>query len=146
MKRIGPMLAMAFAVGTGACAGSPAPDPAMESPGPALTVERFLRAANANDLETMSQLFGSRNQNIVELEGRTMAERRMHVLATLLRHDDFQILSQEAVPGRLRQATELQIELRRDDQSVVVPHLVVRRDGGGWIIEKIDVEKLTQSD
>lgn len=143
MKPIGPMLAMALFV-VGACGGGTTPQPALDSPGPALVVERFLTAANANDLETMTQLFGSRSKNIVQLEGRSKAERRMHALATLLRHDDFRILGQQAVPGRLRQATQLQIELRRGDRSVVVPHVVVRKDSGGWIIERIDVEQLTQ--
>lgn len=138
--------------GTGACGGgaatagsvpADAPDPAVGSPGPALVVERFLRAANANDLETMTQLFGSSTQNIAQLDGQSKAERRMYVLATLLRHDDFQILGQQAVPGRLRQATELRIELRQGERTVVVPHLVVRKSSGGWIIEKIDIEKLT---
>lgn len=118
----------------------------MGSPGPALVVERFLQAANGNDLETMTQLFGTAGKTIDQLDGRTKAQRRMHVLATLLRHDDYRILSQHAVPGRLREATELQVQLRQGDRDVVVPHLVVRRKNGGWIIEKIEIERLTQGD
>lgn len=132
--------------GAAACGGGAYTAPAMESPGPALVVERFLQAANANDLETMTQLFGSSSRTIDELDGRTKAERRMHVLATLLRHDDYRILRQSAVPGRLREATELQVQLRQGDREVVVPHLVVRRKSGGWIIEKIDIEQLTQGE
>lgn len=115
------------------------------SPGPALAVERFLQAANGNDLETMMELFGTADRTIVQIDGQSRAERRMHVLATLLHHDDYVILSQQGVPGRLGEATRLQVQLTREGKSVVVPHLVVRSQSGGWVIEKIDIEKLTQS-
>lgn len=117
--------------------------PAAESPGPALLVERFLQAANANDLETMSQLFGTRDRTIVQLDGQTQAEERMYVLASLLRHEDWSIQGQRTVPGRMMDATELLVEIRRGDSRAVTPILVVRRARGGWIIERIDVEPLT---
>ena len=127
-----------------ACGGGQPRTPRVASPGPALVVERFLQAANANDLETMIQLFGSSKQTIDELDGRSKAERRMYVLASLLRHDDYALRGQRAVPGRLGEATELQVELKRREQRVVVPFTVVEREDGGWIIEQVDIEPLTQ--
>ena len=44
----------------------------------------------------------------------------------------------------LREATELRVQLRQGSREVIVPHLVVRRASGGWIIERIDVGPLTQ--
>lgn len=117
--------------------------PASDSPGPALVVERFLQAANANDLETMSQLFGTPDRTIVQLDGRRQAEERMYVLASLLRHSDWSIEGQRTVPGRMTEATELVVRIRRGPREAVVPIRVVRRSGGGWIIERIDVEPLT---
>jgi hypothetical protein len=119
---------------------SPAP-----SPGSALVVERFLQAANANDLTTMIQLFGTAQQTIDQLDGRSKAERRMYVLASLLRHDDYAIRGQRPVPGRIGEAIELQVQLLKSDQSVLVPFTLVEKDAGGWIIEKIDIEPLTQT-
>jgi hypothetical protein len=118
--------------------------PAMESPGPALVLERFLHAANMNDLYTMTQLFGTAGKTIDQIESRERAERRMQVLASLLRHEDYVVRGQRAVPGRLRDATELMVEMQLQDRTVMVPHLVVRRTGGGWIIERIDIEPITQ--
>lgn len=118
--------------------------PAMESPGPALVLERFLHAANMNDLYTMTQLFGTAGKTIDQIESRERAERRMQVLASLLRHEDYVVRGQRAVPGRLRDATELMVEMQLQDRTVMVPHLVVRRSGGGWIIERIDIEPITQ--
>lgn len=117
--------------------------PAMESPGPALVVERFLQAANTNDLYTMTQLFGTARRTIDQIESRERAERRMQVLASLLKHDDYTVRGQRAVPGRLNDATELLVELTTPERTVVVPHLVVRRRDGGWIIERIDIEAIT---
>ena len=119
------------------------PVPAAESPGPALVVERFLQAANVNDLQTMGQLFGTKDRTIVQLDGRQQAEERMYVLASLLRHDDWSIQGQRTVPGRTEDATELLVRIQRRSRAAVVPMLVVRRSSGGWIIERIDVEPLT---
>ena len=127
-----------------ACGGAQTSVPTTPSPGPALVVERFLQAANANDLETMMELFGTAERSIAELDGRSKAERRMHVLASLLRHSDFSIQSQAGVPGRLGEAVQLQVRLVRGAKAVIVPHVVVERDSGGWIIERIDIEPLTQ--
>lgn len=141
MKRAFGLVAVALAV---ACSSGAEVPPASASPGPVLAVERFLQAANANDLATMTELFGTEDKTIVELEGRSTAEQRMYVLASLLRHDDFTIQGQETVPGRLRDATELQVELTKGESRILVPHLVVRKKGGGWIIERVDVEALTR--
>ena len=135
------LIAVLVACGSGRPAGGAIP--AGQAPGPALTVERFLQAANANDLITMMGLFGTAENTIAELDGRTMAERRMFVLASLLRHDDFVIRSQESMPGRLFDAAIVQVRLQQGEATVQVPFTVVRRDSGGWIVEQIDVEPLT---
>lgn len=126
-----------------ACGGRTPVTPAAEAPGPGLVVERFLQAANVNDLKTMTQLFGSPDKTIDQLYGRKQAEQRMYLLASLLRHDDFTIRGRRTVPGNTENATELLVQLKKGDRTVVVPHLVVRRKGGGWIIEKIDIVPIT---
>lgn len=135
---------LVLVLATAACGGAEvARTPASQSPGPALVLERFLRAANANDLETMTELFGTRDRTIAELDGRTQAEQRMYVLASLLRHDDWTLQGQRTVPGQIADATDLMVEVRQGQQTTVVPIRVVRRKDGGWIIQQIDVEPLT---
>lgn len=136
-----------FLLGAVACAGgAPRSDvPASALPGPALTLERFLRAANANDLKTMTELFGTRDQTIAELDGRQQAEERMYVLASLLRHDDWSLQAQRAVPGRRTEATELLVELRQGRRLVNVPFRVVRTESGGWIVEFVDLRPITSA-
>ncbi len=130
-------------IAVAACARKVPGQPAAEAPGPGLVVERFLQAANVNDLKTMAELFGTPQKNIIQLDGREQAERRMYLLASLLRHDDFSIRGRRTVPGRSEDATELMVQLRKGERTVTVPHLVVRTASGGWIIEKIDVEQIT---
>lgn len=117
--------------------------PAAQSQEPALLVERFLRAANGNDLETMTRLFGTPEQTIVEREGQMRAERRMYVLASILRHRDYAVVGKQTVPGRMLDAIELQVRIETEDETATVPFLVVRSNDGGWIIEQIGIEPLT---
>lgn len=111
--------------------------------GPSLVLERFLRAANANDLETMSQLFGTKDGNLLRRDDRPEVEQRMFVLASLLRHDDYQIQGTEIVPGRLREATRLMVLMTFGDRKVVVPFTMVRAGGDSWLVEQIGIERIT---
>lgn len=147
MNRIKQGVLAGIALALAACGSvSQGTVPAGQAPGPALTVERFLQSANANDLETMTELFGTSRRTIDQLDGRTMAERRMYVLASLLRHDDFSFVRQESMPGRIYDAAVIHVQLRKDDTVAVVPFTVVRKDAGGWIIEQIDLEPVTNQD
>lgn len=144
LKRMAVLLpVLVMACGGGRQASQPSGIAANE-PGPSLIVERFLQAANSNDLTTMVTLFGTADRRIDQLESTGSAQRRMYALASMLRHDDFQIQGQEIVPGRMADAVEVRVRIRRGDRVTVVPHLVVRRKGGGWIIERIDTEALVQ--
>ena len=142
-KRFSWLMLAALAACGSSTREQPYQGPAGASPAPALVVERFLQAANTNDLQTMTRLFGTSDRTILELDGRQQAEQRMYLLASLLRHQDFSIQGQRSVPGRMNEAAEVMVELTQNNQKVMVPYLVVRREGGGWIIENIDVEALT---
>lgn len=142
-KRTLPSVVIALLAAACGGGGAAAPGPAPAGPAPQLVVERFLQAANVNDLPTMTTLFGTADKTIDKLEPLAVAQRRMYVLASLLRHDDFAIQGQRVVPGRMEDATEVLVMIRQGKKQTLVPHLVVRRNDGGWIIERIDVERLT---
>ena len=67
---------------------------------PALTVERFLRAAAAEDLDTMARLFGTVDGPVTERDSRADIERRMALLARVLQHEDFRLITEGEIPGR----------------------------------------------
>ena len=124
--------------------GGPAPGIAADSPGASLVVERYLQAVNQHDLRVMSELFGTAEGNMRELESVRYAEELAHIHSSLLRHDEFRILRQQVVPGRMHEAADVLVELRRGERQYVVPFRVVRRNrpAGSWIIEKIELDKV----
>ncbi|HEX7049772.1 MAG TPA: hypothetical protein VF188_06120 [Longimicrobiales bacterium] len=145
-KRWAGFLLIGLAILTGACAQrrtamSGSGDPPELAP--ALVVERFLRAANANDLETMARLFGTTEGSVLERDPRADVERRMFALASILRHDDYALRGTGIVPGRLDQAVQVVVELKIDQREIPVPFTVVRTEDEGWLVEKIEIERIT---
>ena len=97
MKRL-PILFLLL-TSVGACTSRTNVSPAPLPVAPALTVERFLQAANTRDLETMSRLFGTDDGPIEDRTRREEVELRMDVIAEILQHDDYEIISERRVPG-----------------------------------------------
>lgn len=127
------------------CAGR-AQEPAGGMPGvePTLVVERFLRAANVNDWETMANLFGNREGSILRRDPRSEVEQRMFIIASILRHKDFELQSESMVPGRVGEAVRVVTRLEFDERSVPVPFVLVRSRNGAWLIEMVDLEAVTR--
>jgi hypothetical protein len=126
-----------------ACArsGAPAgPEPAFAA---SLTVERFLRAANQNDLDTMASLFGTRAGPVARTWSRKEADDRMFLFASLLRHTDYSILGEDIVPGRREEATRLNVRMVVAQGPVQVPFTLVR-SRGQWLIEEVGIESITR--
>lgn len=112
--------------------------------GASLVVERFLQAANANDIQTMGQLFGTTSGPIVTRDSRDLVEQRMFTLASLLRHDDFSIVGEQVVPGRIGEALTVVTRVRRGSRDARVPFTVVRTRDGGWLVEQIGMDDLSR--
>ena len=113
-------LAVLLAGGTAACTTV-----AQRGPGAGvvaqLSVERFLQAANDRDIEAMGRLFGTEDGPILDTGGtfgcffkkigswfggtactkRRDVEVRLDAIARLLQHQDYKIVREEAVAGRL---------------------------------------------
>jgi hypothetical protein len=111
---------------------------------PQMTVERFLRAANQNDLDTMAALFGTRDGSITRSWNRREIDDRMFLLASLLRHSDYRIESEQIVPGRRDEATQFNVQLVVAQGPVSVPFTLVQTARGGqWLIELVGIERIT---
>ncbi len=142
------------------------PDP-MAGVGSSLTVERFLQAANGQDLSGMARIFGTADGPIIDT-GSTFGcafkkigswfgmclscltyqevELRMHLFSEILRHEDYRIVSESDVPGRVDRTTRIGVDLVRVGGQRVADlgFLVVRAGGDGhWLIEEIELEKIT---
>ena len=107
--------------------------------GAMLSVERFLQAANAKDFDAMQALFGSYDGPI---EGdRQELELRMAAIAEVLRHEDYEIVSEEREPGREHPTQRVTVTLTKGGKPIPgVPFLVVQTESGGWLVEQVDLE------
>ncbi|MBI4409763.1 MAG: hypothetical protein HY561_08655 [Gemmatimonadetes bacterium] len=161
-RGMAPLLATGLlALATTACVTrtTSAPDGARGSPvTPALIVERFLNAANSvaqlsaaggssdrvvRELETMGRLFGTREGPILERDPRADVERRMYLIANVLRHDDYTLAGERPVPGRTGAAIEVVVRLTMGERQVDVPFTLVRTGGDAWLVEQIDLQRIT---
>jgi hypothetical protein len=113
---------------------------------PALTVERFLQAANTRDLETMSRLFGTDGGPIGDARSRVEVELRMDVIAEILQHDDYEITSERRVPGAEVPSNRIGVDLLLPSGTTVqdVGFTVVESDDG-WLINVIELVKITEA-
>lgn len=111
---------------------------------PMLSVERFLQAANAQDLDAMVRLFGT-HAGPIRGERREL-ELRMSAIARVLQHDDYRVVGQRSEPGRQHPTTRVAVTLTQGRRVVPeVPFLVVRTADGQWLVEEIDLERITRS-
>ena len=131
---------------------------------PQLSVERFLQAANARDLETMGRLFGTADGPMGDTGStvgcafkkigswfggepcRTLQELelRMDAIASILRHQDYAVTQQQMVAGRMHPTTRVLVDLVMDGERVVrsVPFVVVHGSGGRWLVQEIDLQRV----
>lgn len=128
-----------------------------------LSLERFLQASNARDLEGMARLFGTESgpawdtgstfgcalKKIGSWFGGTACvkkrevEVRMDAIAQILRHEDYRIVREESVAGRMNQATRVYVDLTVNGQTLrEIPFVMVRAGGGQWLVEEINLERV----
>ena len=92
-----------------------APVSALAGMAPLLSVERFLQAANARDLEAMTGLFGT-HEGPIQGEWREL-ELRMATIAEVLRHEDYAIEGERREPGRRYPTTSVMVTLTKGGPS-----------------------------
>jgi limonene-1,2-epoxide hydrolase len=109
---------------------------------PLQSVERFLSAVNARDLDAMASVFGTADGPV---EGeRVEIEIRMDAVATILEHQSYEIVSERQVPGRIDPTTRVGVTLRIDGEvHPDVAFLTVRTGEGRWMVQEIDLEAIT---
>lgn len=138
----------------------------MAAVAPVLSVERFLQAANSRDFQAMARLFGTADGPVSDT-GSTFGcfwkklgswigigdacvdmvdvELRMNAIAQIIRHEDYQILSDREVPGRRDPTIRVGVTLVQGNTQVRdVPFNVVRTGEGRWLVQEIGLDKITE--
>jgi hypothetical protein len=126
----------------GACAKRVEISP-VASMGPAIVVEQFLGAVNAQNYQRMGNLFGTKDGPIAQRDPKEDVEKQMFLLSTILRHEDYSVEGEQPVPGRLGEATQLNVALTMNQKKVMVPFVVVRSKGDKSLVECIEIENVT---
>ena len=64
-------------------------------------------------------------------------------IATVLHHDDYEIVREQLVPGRTSEATQLIVRVTAGKNANTVPFTLVRYKESGWLIEQIGLDAIT---
>ncbi len=164
MRRI---LLLAGPLLLGGCTTTIMPAGEMASVAPMLSVERFLQAANDGDLHSMARIFGTADGPVIETGGtlgcgfkkfgswfglgdrcETLqeVEVRMDAIAQIIEHEDYTIVSESSVPGRVAPTSRIGVNMRVDGEDIPdVPFLVVQTGDGRWLVVEIGLTKITGS-
>jgi hypothetical protein len=123
--------------------------PAAQAPqavvAPTMTIERFMRAVNQRDLQTMARLFGTREGPVARTWNAKEVDERMRILAEVLRHNDYKIAQEDIVPGRRDEATQFTVNITVGSRIVPVPFVLVRSaQEPEWLIEDIKIQLITR--
>ena len=145
------------------CATPGPVQPVLDDSGALRAVEHFLEAAGRRDLDSLGRMFGSVQGPITDTGGlgcglRRLAswlsaadacpspqevELRMHAISMVLRHDGYEVVSGESVPGRERPTIRVAVDVRRGDRVYRDVGFVVVRASAGWLVEAVELEKIT---
>ena len=121
-----------------ACGGRRAvagPSPAS----PDQTIEQFLSAVNASDLERMSTLWGDERGPVSASNAMSEAERnqRLTIMQRMLRSDSHLITATDATDPAKRVVS---VAMTQGQRRFVVPFTVVPTRAGGWLIREIGLD------
>ena len=119
-----------------------APD-AIGAATPKAAVEGFLRAAKAQDLQTMSAIWGTAKGAARDQMKRDDLEKRLIIMQCTLTHDKWIYLEDRPrLQTGGRQA--FQVELTQGQRSAKTSILTVSGPGGRWFLEDIDLLPLKE--
>jgi hypothetical protein len=89
----------------------------------------------------MGRLFGTQKGNVWQRDPRSETEKRMFAIASILRHDDYQIEDALIVPGRSREATQVRVRMQMGSETFLIPFTLVSVKDT-WLVEQIGIEPL----
>jgi hypothetical protein len=128
-----------------------------------LSVERFLQAANQRDVDAMGRLFGTSNGALMDTGStfgcffkkigswfggasctkRVEVELRMDAIASIVQHQDYRIVREEPVAGRISPTRRVIVDMTLQGRNVAgAPFLVVQTGEGRWLVEQVPLEQL----
>ncbi len=105
---------------------------------PEVTLSRFMTAVQANDLVSMSQLWGTKDGPAARRMERAELNQRLTVMQIMLKHEQYEIMADESEAGLDGEIRAYHLRLTRLGCQVDVPFQLVRV-GEGWLVSVIDL-------
>jgi hypothetical protein len=101
-------------------------------------VDLFMKAVSDSNLAKMATLWGSAKGSASSTGQPADFERRMVVIQAYLKDTGWRILGADLNQAETDRRT-LQVELKRDRCTKVVPFSTVKTANGGWVVNTIDL-------
>ena len=129
------IMALATIVACGGRRANFAPSPAT----PDQTVEQFLAAVNATNLEQMSMLWGDEKgpQGVTNSMPQEQRIQRLTIMQRMLRSDTHTITATDATDPSKR---VLSVAMAQGTRRFTVPFTLVTSRAGGWLIKEIGLD------
>jgi hypothetical protein len=102
------------------------------------TVQTFMRAVADSNLIKMAELWGTSKGPAATTGQPADYQHRIVLIQSYLRSDDYRITA-DVGDGDSRRS--MQVELRRQACTWIIPFSLVKSDHGGWIINSIDLTR-----
>jgi hypothetical protein len=100
-------------------------------------VESFLQAAADSNVDRMAALWGTARGPAATTHMPSDYERRIVIMQHYLRHETARIVSD--VPETTDNRHNIQVELRRQLCTWVVPFVAIKSTDGAWIVNQVDL-------
>ena len=96
----------------------------------------------------MSRLFGTDDGPIGDNRGRVEIELRMDLIAEILQHDDYEIVSEIRVPGAELPSNRIGVDITLPGGQMIrdVGFTVVLESQSRWLINVIELVKITSAE
>lgn len=126
-----------FAAVLAGCGGGSTPATVAPTNSAKGAVESFMQAVADSDLTQMANFWGSTGGPAARTRQPPDYERRIAIMHAYLQNESHRIVSDSPVGGDARHA--LQVEIRRQLCSWVVPFTAIKLGDGSWIVSQVDL-------
>ena len=128
---------LVLAVVLAACGGGSAPSTVTPTTSARGAVDAFMQAVADSNLTRMSQLWGTSAGPAARTRQPADWERRLAIMQAYLQNESHRVVSDAPAGGEARHA--VQVEIRRQLCTWLVPFTAIRLGDGDWIVNQVDL-------
>ena len=128
---------LVLAVVLAACGGGSAPSTVTPTTSARGAVDAFMQAVADSNLTRMSQLWGTSAGPAAKTRQPADWERRLAIMQAYLQNESHRVVSDAPAGGESRHA--VQVEIRRQLCTWLVPFTAIRLADGAWIVNQVDL-------